>query len=77
MSGDTKNNYDDLGLNNEAFAFQDPDASVFKTKEGLDEDVVRQISGMTISTSFFIWSSILSLLSGWKPGSTREAWKSS
>ena len=43
---ENKNSYDDLGLNNEAYAFQDPDVSVFKTKEGLDEEVVRQISGM-------------------------------
>ena len=46
MSEKIQANYDDLGLNNEAYAFQDPDVSVFKNKEGLDEEVVRQISAM-------------------------------
>ena len=46
MSDKKHDPYDDLGINNEAYAFQDPDTSVFKTKAGLDEEVVRQISGM-------------------------------
>ena len=46
MSEILTNSFDELGLNNEAYGFQDPDVSVFKTKEGLDEDVVRQISAM-------------------------------
>ena len=46
MNDSVNNKYDDLGMNNEAYGFQDPDVSVFKTKEGLDEEVVRQISAM-------------------------------
>ena len=46
MSEKRLDQYNDLGLNNEAYAFHDPDTSVFKTKAGLDEEVVRQISGM-------------------------------
>ena len=46
MSEENKKTYDELGMNNEAYGFRDPDVSVFKTKEGLDEEVVRQISSM-------------------------------
>ena len=33
-------------LDNYRYGFQDPDISVFKTRKGLDEEVVRQISAM-------------------------------
>jgi len=35
-----------IGDNDYQYGFQDPDVSVFKTREGLDEEVVRQISAM-------------------------------
>ncbi len=35
-----------IGDSDYQYGFQDPDVSVFKTREGLDEDVVRQISAM-------------------------------
>ena len=34
------------GLDKYKYGFSDPDVSVFKTRKGLDEDVVRQISAM-------------------------------
>lgn len=46
MTEANQNLYDELGAGNQAYAFHDPDTSVFKTKAGLDEEVVRQISAM-------------------------------
>ena len=34
------------GLDQYKYGFRDPDVSVFKTRKGLDEDVVRQISAL-------------------------------
>jgi len=34
------------GIDNYKYGFSDPDVSVFKTRKGLDQDVVRQISAM-------------------------------
>ena len=34
------------GLDQYKYGFRDPDVSVFKTRKGLDEEVVRQISAM-------------------------------
>jgi len=45
MTTDPKTDFlDDIG--EYRYGFQDPDVSVFKTRAGLDEEVVRQISAM-------------------------------
>lgn len=43
---ESKNSIQNIEAENSAYDFVDPDVSVYKTKEGLDESVVRQISAM-------------------------------